>query len=649
MNWDLSQFHFIRPLWLLAIPLALLLWLLISRSIKTTYWESHLSKPILEALRVNTSKQSSLGRWLLLLGWITALLAAAGPTWQKQPVPSFQNSSAMVIVLDLSISMLAEDLTPNRLAQAKYKLIDILRARRDGQTALIAYSGDAHTVTPLTDDPVAIEALLPALHPNIMPIKGSNTEDAIELAIQLLSASGNSNGEILLLTDGVSSTAENTIESLIGNSYSLSILGVGKTEPTPIPVQGGGFLRSESGEIILSSIDNQQLTGLAARTNGRYRQISVNDADINSLISDEFEAQQQNSLSNNLNNSTLYDSWVDMGHWLALLLIPFVALCFRKGVIYLLPLCFLMPVPEANALTWQDLWLTKDQQAQKLLEQDPEAAAETFERQDWSGVANYQAKNYKSAADNFSAGDSASDHYNRGNALALTGDLQAALSAYQNALDIDSEFADAQHNKEIIEELIQQQEQQQQNQQGQNSENQDSDGSQEQQADGSQEQQADGSEQQQADGSEQQQAEGSEDQQAEGSEDQQAEGSQDQQAEGSQDQQAKGSEQQQVEGSEDQQADGSQEQQAHGSQEQQAEGSQEQQAEGSEENADNSEQSSAFLSEATPEQLQDSSEQWLRGIQDDPSGLLRRKFEYQTWQRSRQSRPTQPNAIEERY
>ncbi len=616
MSWNLSQFHFIRPLWLLAIPAAFVLWLLMSRALKTTYWEAHLNKEILEALRVNTSKQSSIGRWLLLFGWMLAALATAGPTWQKQPVPSFQNNSAMVIALDLSVSMLAEDLTPNRLAQAKYKLIDILRERSDGQTALIAYSGDAHTVTPLTDDPNAIEVLLPALHPSIMPIKGSNTEEAIELAEQLLNDTGNSTGDILLITDGIAEAAQSSISKSLNSAYSLSILGVGSNEAVPIPLEGGGFLRRANGEIILSSLDNQQLAKFASQTNGRYSQIQINGSDVNYLINDEFEAGEASNTAST-GNATLYDNWIDMGHWLVILLLPLAALCFRKGLIYFLPLCIILPslmLPnDANAFEWQDLWQTKDQQAQDLITENPEAAATIFEREDWAGVANYQAKNYPGAAEKFAAGESASDHYNRGNALALSGDLPEAIQAYDHALELEPDDREAQYNKEIVEQLLEQQEQQQENQdQGDQQEQSDED----------------------SEDSEQQDSEESEPSDEESQEQQPDQDSEQQSEEQSEQESQEQADSEDTSEDEEQTADEEQ------SEEQSEEESQEDPSE---------EEASATLSEATPDQLQDASEQWLRGIQNDPSGLLRRKFEYQSQLRSRQRTPTQINPSDERY
>src|SRR5690606_11113883 len=122
-----------------------------------------------------------------LLGlWAVAITALAGPVWQKIPQPVERNTDALVICWDLSPSMLAEDVKPSRLVRSRLKLIDLLKTRRDGQVALIAYSGEAYTVTPLTDDRQTLINLLPALSPTTLPTVGSNPEMALNMAVQLL-------------------------------------------------------------------------------------------------------------------------------------------------------------------------------------------------------------------------------------------------------------------------------------------------------------------------------------------------------------------------------------------------------------------------------------------------------------------------------
>ena len=648
-NIDFSQFHFIRPEWLWSLAVFVLLWLLIGRINQSTHWESFIAKDKLEALRVTGGRASKIWQWLLILGWTLGTVAAAGPTWKQVPVPTVRDESAMVIVLDLSRSMLAEDISPDRLTRAKFKLIDILRQRGDGQTALVAYAGDPHTVSPLTDDPRTIEALLPALHPNIMPVQGSNTEAAIDLSLQLLKDAGVSQGEILLLTDGVASDAQRHIRDLYDGSFRLSILGIGSTEAVPIPRETGGFFTDSRGEIILTRLNRDELQILAGLSAGRYVEMQPDDSDIKYLLEDNFEIADD---SEGAENALLYDSWEDMGYWLVLLLLPFVAHSFRKGAIYLFPLMFILPnhseaqTWDAVAFGWDDLWLNKDQQAAKMLAEDPAGAAETFVREDWAAVADFNAQNYQSAAERFAGFEDIENTYNLGNALAFNGDLQGALDAYNQVLEQRPEHKDAAHNKAVIEQLMQQQDQQQEDssESGENSEEQsqsDSENSsQDQQSQDQQGQDQQNQEQQNQQGQEQQdnQQQGSEGQDAEQSDSEQ----QGQQSEAGQDE----PQQQQDQASQsEQESDQQNQSEQQSAQQQEAEQGTEEtesaQASEQDQGANESEQEQAAMmaAEPTPDALEDSSEQWLRTIPDDPSGLLRRKFDYQSRQ----------NRLEQRY
>jgi len=106
--------------------------------------------------------------WSGLAAWLT-IIALAGPTWQRLPSPAFRNESALIIALNLSASMDAADIKPSRIAKARYKIADLLKQRKDGQTALLVYGGDAFTVTPLTSDVATISSQLEALTTDIMP------------------------------------------------------------------------------------------------------------------------------------------------------------------------------------------------------------------------------------------------------------------------------------------------------------------------------------------------------------------------------------------------------------------------------------------------------------------------------------------------
>ena len=170
-----------------------------------TAWDKAIDKSLLPFL-LDRSKNAAQRTPLLMLftAWILSTIAIAGPVWEQLPQPVQKREDALVIVMDLSLSMFAPDHNPSRIDLAKRKLRDILTLREEGQTALVVYAGDAHTVTPLTDDVVTIDALVPSLSPNIMPLFGSNPVPAIDMAINLLDDIESSDGRILLMTDGIS-------------------------------------------------------------------------------------------------------------------------------------------------------------------------------------------------------------------------------------------------------------------------------------------------------------------------------------------------------------------------------------------------------------------------------------------------------------
>ncbi|MGK0374901.1 MAG: Ca-activated chloride channel family protein [Arenicella sp.] len=637
-----QQFHFIRPEWLWGVPLAVLLWLALRNQRGGQQWSSHIPKEMLAALQIGTVKQSNLWKWALLAMWLGTIVAAAGPTWDKQASPTLQNQQALVLILDLSPSMLAQDLSPDRLSRAKYKLIDVLRQQADGQVALIAYAGDAHTVSPLTDDPNTIQALLPALHPTIMPSRGSNTEAAIELAQQLMLDAGLNSGDILLISDGVAEDAIETITNDIDSNYRLSVLAVGGSSAAPVPAANGGFLRRANGEIILSAVNGGALRSMATGLGGRYSMITADDTDIQTLLVDQYEAADNADQAQQ--TSVVYDAWVDMGHWLVLLILPLALILFRKGAIYLVPLCLpllLLSPSDAYAQSstptenvWNDLWQTRDQQASKQFAAgDFDLAGKTFERKDWSALSSYNNGDYQQAIDSLEGLNDLTSLYNKANALALNDQLQEAIDTYQQVLDQQPEHADAKSNKSVVEELLQQQDKSEEDGSGESEPNEDESG----EGDSSEDKSKQGeSNQGESDQGEADKGESNEDESNQDESDQDTQDGEPQDRpsdvdpEDSDENSSKSS-------PEDKQDD-----------ETNAEGLSQDEPQ-SEANQGLAKQGAAQIEE-TDEPLQDSSEQWLRTIADDPSGLLRRKFDYQARQRVQQTqRQKSDKAPQQRY
>ena len=603
LSTDFSEFHFLRPLALLGlIPALLIVAFTQWRKRSAGNWEKIINPELLPFLMQGDNAKKQRGIYAVLAAWIITCMALAGPTWQQLPQPVHKKDAALILIMDLSPSMLAEDLKPSRLARARYKLIDILKTRSEGYSALVVYGGEAYTLSPLTEDSNTIISLVPTLQPSLLPVYGSNTEEAVETALQLAINGGYQQADLLLITDGVASQAFGTVQSMISKAgkFRLSILGVGTKQGAPIPTGSGSFVKDSNGAILIPKLSPASLQMLAQNSGGSYRTLSADDSDISALL-DVTEGLFPDA-SKELERD--FDLWDDQGFWLIFLLLPILLVSFRKGNIAIILLAPMLFPDSAAAFGWKDLWQTADQQANKALQAgDIETAQALFKDSQWRGSAAYKAGDYKTAIDDFLLIDSADSHYNRGNGLAQSGDLDAAIDAYNQALKLQPGMADAKANKELVEQLKRQQEQQQ------NSDSQQQD---QQQSD---DQQQDGQSSQEQDSQEKISQEKSSEDQSQQEEDAEAQKAQEQAAEQERQQQA-------MEESEAL--------------------SEEEKALNEEEKALSDEEQEALSEEE--KQAQQELQQWLRRVPDDPGGLLREKFRYQSRQRAlEQRRPTPPN------
>ena len=477
---EFEALHFIRPIWLFLLPLVLIIpWAWKRTRRPAGDWSRVCDPHLLRWLSVKqvTDKGGRGGAWLAASALLIAILALAGPSWQKLPDASFSARDARVIVVDLSRSMLAEDLRPNRLTRARFRLADLLASTEEGQVGLVSFAGDAYIVSPLTSDMNTIANLLPALRPDIMPVAGSRADLALDMAASLLERSGLSRGEILLVTDSASSRDAAKARNLRDRGILTSVLAAGTAEGAPIP-SGGGFVNDRSGNVVIARLDRSALGSLAEAGGGRYTELSATESAAGLWLDHEGSEFARR-------DDALGERWKDMGPWLVLLLLPLALSAFRKGLFFFMPL-FLTGVlatpDEAVAGWWEDLWQRKDQQAFRALkEQDAEKAAALARDPSLSGEAWFRSGEYANATEAWSQAESADAHYNRGNALAHLGEYDAAIAAYDRALSIDPAMQDAVINRELVEQMKEQQEQQQQQQDGDQGDSQDGESSSEQQ------------------------------------------------------------------------------------------------------------------------------------------------------------------------
>lgn len=461
--------HFIRPEWLLAlVPLAVVLWLLARQHQSHSAWNRYIAPHLAKMLVTQGAKKSRRPLHLLAFSWLIATLALAGPALNKQSLPVFATEQGRVLVMDMSVSMFATDVTPNRLTQAKFRATDLLRALKEGETGLIAFAGDAFTISPLTRDTGTLLNLLPTLSPEIMPVLGSNLAAALTQAKSLLAQGGHIRGDIILMTDGISPAQFDAANSVLnGTEYRLAVIGFGTHEGAPIRLPDGQLQRDSSNEVVVAKTDFGLLNKLAENNKGVLIQYSTYGEDLSQLqqwLSDTSEAK-----ATDLDGET----WQDLGPYLALLLLLPALFSFRQGIAASVGFATLAggllltaaPQP-AYASVWQDLWNTADQQGMQAYQaQDYASAAKQFESPQWRGSAQYKAGDFAQALKTFEQDSSAQGLYNQGNALMQLGKPDEAKERYQAALEKQPHFPEAKANLELAEKLLQQQKEQQ-NQQG---------------------------------------------------------------------------------------------------------------------------------------------------------------------------------------
>ena len=583
----MSLFHFIRPEWFFAvIPLLLLYWLLTRMQLQSKSWQSFCDQALLPHL-FNQSLVQKQKRplFLLLLAGMLAITALAGPSWEKRPQPVFKKQSALVIMLDLSRSMDAADIKPSRLKRSLHKIDDILKQRKEGQTALIVFAADAFTVTPLTEDTATISSQVKSLSTQIMPAQGSHSEKAIKLAHALFKQSSLLKGHMLLITDGMNETSIDAIRSELSSNYSLSILGVGTEDGAPIPAAEGGFFKDSDGAIVIPKLNSAALAQLALTGSGSYRQLSTDDSDISHLLSPlNTVLDPDQSESTELNT----DSWFETGPWLLLALLPLAAFAFRKGYLFVLLVLTLPHSEPGYAFEFSQLWKNNNQQAQTLLNNNqPQQAAEKFTDPKWKAAAEYKSGQYQKALKSYQQLDqnNAENLYNLANTQAQLGQYEQALENYNKVIEKNPNHNDAKSNRDQVEKL------QQQSQQQKNKNNKDNDKNKDQKQDNNSDKDGESSEQKDS---------------AENNKEQ--DNKSDSEADKNTDQKEK-----------DQQKQENNQQEKQSEKEKQA-------------NQEKDTQDSKADSPLSEEQKQ-ANEQWLRRIPDDPGGLLKRKFRYQSQQR----------------
>ncbi|QCU89176.1 VWA domain-containing protein [Thiomicrorhabdus sediminis] len=476
----LNQLHFLRPWWFLALlPMLLLLYLGWQKQHQNGAWNQIIAAKFQKLLLANSAQQGpSLNQKMILallaFVWILMIFALSGPWLKAIEIPAKKSHQGNVIVLDLSLSMMADDIPPERLQRIKYLLTDLLKQHPEYATGMVAYAGSAHTISPISEDNATLLNLLPSLDPLLMPGYGSDPLSALQLAAKLLKGNQVTQGHIIWITDDLENDQIQPIsEWLAKHDYSISLMTVGTQAGGVVQIPNYGLLKDNSGQLVHPTLPLDNFRQLVQVAN--QRGVTFNWTQFNAA------KQQTGSLLPPFDKGATHNEKepgksvqhpLDVGIFLLFLIIPAVALFYRRGILFSLffisPLLTLQPQPsyaQANETVWSDLFKSPDQLGYQAWQNNQYSAAEAqFTDPQWRASALYKLGKYKEAAQLFATDKSAQGFYNLGNALAMDNQLEEAIKAYKQALQLKPDWQQAKDNLAVVEQLNQQRNKAEQNQ-----------------------------------------------------------------------------------------------------------------------------------------------------------------------------------------
>ncbi|PYG31010.1 VWA domain-containing protein [Pelagimonas varians] len=423
----IGVFHFLRPLWLLAIlPIGLIWWLLRRRKTKADDPAKGLAPHLAKALTVGAySSQRITPRDSAAIILLLLAIGAAGPTWTRYPNPLLAQTAPLIVALKVTPSMTNTDVTPTRQTRATFKILDLIARRAGAKTALLAYSGSAHRVTPLTEDPNIIRTYLEGLTPEIMPNAGDRADLALGLA-QVELTKSETPGAILVVLDDFNPANVAAFSEAAADRPPVIFFVIGP-QASELPQLSG----IPNSSIVDLTPDDSDLTQIERRVVSAYR---------DALLADTSQ------------------TWDDRGWLLAWPAALLLLLWFRRGWVVQWVLAFALILPAArpaHAEGWVDWFFTADQQAQRAYNnKDFAEAAELFQDTDWRAYAQFKSGKYEEASETYSFVETADAAIGEGLSHLRNRKYRDGVRAFEKALERDPDSAMAKHNLAVAKAIV---------------------------------------------------------------------------------------------------------------------------------------------------------------------------------------------------
>ena len=441
---DWGKFHFLRDeyLWL-AIPIFVVVFIGLIFYRESNKWKKHIAKDLQKfVIQKGTEWKSRLMHFSVLIMFVFGFIAFLGPSWDEVKTPSKKINSKFIIALDLSQSMLTEDISPNRLERAKFKIQDLLEANPRAETSLLVFAGSTHTVIPFTTDYKLILDQISGLKPSMMPVKGTGF-NTLFTKIDSLFTDNKAPARVLLITDDLHDISMETVSTFLQeNNVELYIY--------PFAIPSGATIPRYKEQ---SALDVQKMNGLSAMEKVEILEITLDNSDVKDLaklISDELVFEDKPDKKE--------EDWQDNGFWFIIPLAFIFLFSFRKGwtlnlifIAFIFGSCSQENQKKTKDFTFEDLWYTKEFQAQKMYDTENYlVAAVNFKDPLRKGTAYYKAGDFISAKTAFEKDTSTTGLYNLGLTYAKLGMLDKSQEIFEKVLQRDPNNKNASANLQHI-------------------------------------------------------------------------------------------------------------------------------------------------------------------------------------------------------
>ena len=245
-----------------------------------------------------STMRSSVLFWTSLIAVALVIVALARPRYGKGKTTVTTKGVEMVVALDISNSMLADDIYPNRLEKAKRLIKRLAEQLKGNKMALVVFAGDAYVQLPITDDFISIEMFLESISTNLVSTQGTDIGAAINMASRCFTPNENIGKAIVLITDGENHEggAEEAALKASENGHKVFILGIGTAKGGRIPTGGGNFLRDRDGQVVVTKLNEEMAMNIAKAGNGLYLQVD-NTNDAQKILSDQLDKMNKEEMT----------------------------------------------------------------------------------------------------------------------------------------------------------------------------------------------------------------------------------------------------------------------------------------------------------------------------------------------------------------